>query len=30
MTKGASSSERADLFYRTAARFYRLDGIVSP
>jgi len=28
MTKGASSSERADLFARTAARFYRLDGII--
>jgi L-fuconolactonase len=27
MTKGASSGERADLFARTAARFYRLDAI---
>jgi predicted TIM-barrel fold metal-dependent hydrolase len=25
LTKGASSTERADLFARTAARFYRLD-----
>ena len=28
MTKGASSAERADLFARTAARFYRLDVLV--
>jgi predicted TIM-barrel fold metal-dependent hydrolase len=27
LTKGASSTERADLFARTAARFYRLDAI---
>jgi L-fuconolactonase len=27
LTKGASSAERADLFARTAARFYRLDAI---
>ena len=28
MTKGASSSEKADLFAGTAARCYRLEGIV--
>jgi L-fuconolactonase len=28
MTKGASRSERADLFAGSAARFYRLDGII--
>jgi predicted TIM-barrel fold metal-dependent hydrolase len=27
LTKGASATERADLFAGTAARFYRLDGI---
>jgi L-fuconolactonase len=27
MTKGASNGERADLFARTAARFYRLDAL---
>jgi L-fuconolactonase len=27
LTKGASGTERADLFSGTAARFYRLDGI---
>jgi predicted TIM-barrel fold metal-dependent hydrolase len=28
MTKAASNSERADLFAGSAARFYRLDGII--
>jgi hypothetical protein len=27
LTKGASGTERADLFAGTAARFYRLNGI---
>jgi L-fuconolactonase len=27
LTKGASKSERADLFAGTATRFYRLDGV---
>src|SRR5258707_560719 len=27
LTKGLNSAERADLFTRTAARFYRLDAI---
>jgi L-fuconolactonase len=30
LAKGASGAERADLFAGTAARFYRLDGIVEP
>ena len=28
LAKGASAAEKADLFAGTAARFYRLDGIV--
>jgi predicted TIM-barrel fold metal-dependent hydrolase len=27
LAKGASASEKADLFFGTAKRFYRLDGI---
>jgi predicted TIM-barrel fold metal-dependent hydrolase len=27
LTKGASATERADLFAGTAARFYRISGI---
>jgi predicted TIM-barrel fold metal-dependent hydrolase len=27
LTKGASGTERTDLFAGTAARFYRLNGI---
>jgi predicted TIM-barrel fold metal-dependent hydrolase len=27
ISAGASADERADLFRRTAARFYRLDGV---
>ena len=27
LTKGASATERADLFAGTATRFYRLNGI---
>jgi L-fuconolactonase len=28
LAKGASATEKADLFAATAARFYRLDGII--
>jgi predicted TIM-barrel fold metal-dependent hydrolase len=28
LTKGASAAEKADLFAGTAARFYRIDGVV--
>jgi L-fuconolactonase len=28
LAKGASAGEKADLFAGTAARFYRLDGLI--
>jgi predicted TIM-barrel fold metal-dependent hydrolase len=29
LAKGASASEKADLFYGTAKRFYRLEGVAA-